>query len=247
MSTSLLGPIFSDAIPHGDSYGSVSTFSNRKLTATGRTSCFGIAYCVEAVGDISLHVNYTGAGAVEVSCLDASVPSSFFQDVSDLPSAPLMAGNITLPGYNRTTTPSQTIPTETPLPTASGTIAGCSQCLNYQTVNSTILDIGALVTPDQSNPEHDFATQYLETYFHLTPSSSEEDRTLVKSNLEQVSNFLQGHSTPDGGTPRLWCNDTWLTKMKRTDVAYDGDSSNELMTVNQDGSMSLVAIEDVKA
>jgi hypothetical protein len=35
--------------------------------------------------------------------------------------------------------------------------------------------------------------------------------------------------------------------MKRTDVAYDGDTTNKLMTINQDGSMSLVAIEDVKA
>ncbi|KAF4217196.1 hypothetical protein CNMCM5878_006440 [Aspergillus fumigatiaffinis] len=105
----------------------------------------GIAYCVEAVGDISMYANYTGGGAVEVSCLDASAPSSCFQDVSDLPSAPLMAGNVALPKYNRTTTPSQTIPTQTPLPTASGTIAGCSKYLNYQTVNSTIADAEALV------------------------------------------------------------------------------------------------------
>jgi hypothetical protein len=105
----------------------------------------GIAYCVEAVGYISMYANYTGGGAVEVSCLDASAPSSCFQDVSDLPSASLMAGNVTLPKYNRTTTPSQTIPTQTPLPTASGTIAGCSKYLNYQTVNSTIPDAEALV------------------------------------------------------------------------------------------------------
>ncbi|PKX95127.1 uncharacterized protein P174DRAFT_429545 [Aspergillus novofumigatus IBT 16806] len=114
-------------------------FLNPEMGANCTNILLGIAYCVEAVTDISLYAKYTGGGAVEVSCLDTSAPSSCFQDVSDLPSVPLMAGNVTLPKYNRTTTPSQTILTQTPLPTASGTITVCSEYLNYQTVNSTIL------------------------------------------------------------------------------------------------------------
>jgi hypothetical protein len=60
-----------------------------------------------------------------------------------------------------------------------------------------------------------------------------------------VSNFLEGLSTVPGGTPRLWCNDKWLIKLKRTDAAFDGDSSKKLTTIKQDGSLAYVEIQDV--
>lgn len=67
----------------------------------------------------------------------------------------------------------------------------------------------------------------------------------VTGNLQKVQKFLQGTPLPLDQTPRMYCHDTWLKKLRRTDSAFDGDSSHYLKRINEDGSESEIPIEDV--
>ncbi|PYI36203.1 hypothetical protein BP00DRAFT_386649 [Aspergillus indologenus CBS 114.80] len=114
-------------------------FLNPEVDEDCTNLVLGSAYCVSAVGDISLYANYTGGRTTTNSCSSPSAPANCYLDVSNFPDAPSLLGNITFPRYNRTSV-TKTISTATPLPTASGTVAGCLKYLNYQSLNSTIPD-----------------------------------------------------------------------------------------------------------
>jgi hypothetical protein len=120
-------------------------FLNPEIDSNCTNLLLGSAYCVAPVGDISLYANYTKGSTADVSCLDASAPTSCFMDIDSFPTAALLANNITFPKYNRTSTTRPSIATQTPFPTPSGTVSGCSVYLNYQRINSTIPNAAKLV------------------------------------------------------------------------------------------------------
>ncbi|KAJ6009604.1 hypothetical protein N7499_004998, partial [Penicillium canescens] len=61
--------------------------------------------------------------------------------------------------------------------------------------------------------------------------------------LQEVKNFLDGNSKKN--IPWLFCNDKWLEKLQRTDAVWDSNR-NLVMEMAEDGTMSPIAIEDVK-
>ncbi|KAI9042402.1 uncharacterized protein KD926_005480 [Aspergillus affinis] len=92
-----------------------------------------------------------------------------------------------------------------------------------------------------SNDEYGVAARYLKTYFNLSPGGP----GTATGNLEKVQKFLKGTPLALDETPRMFCQDTWLKKLRRTDSAYDGDSKHHLKKINEDGSESEIPIEDV--
>ncbi|KAJ5783458.1 uncharacterized protein N7518_009135 [Penicillium psychrosexuale] len=93
---------------------------------------------------------------------------------------------------------------------------------------------------DSSAAQHDVAKRYLRAYFGV----GENDATalaLIKGSLQKVSNFLSG--TTLDNTPRLYCNDNWLKKRARTDIARDIEG-NDIWTMDDNGQQHLLAIEN---
>lgn len=64
--------------------------------------------------------------------------------------------------------------------------------------------------------------------------------------LTRVQQFLNGSPSP-GATPHLYCDDTWLTRLSRTDAAWDAEKDT-IMTIDPsdpNGAFAPVAIEDI--
>jgi hypothetical protein len=59
----------------------------------------------------------------------------------------------------------------------------------------------------------------------------------------KVKNFLDGEWPTE--TPRLYCNDQWLTKLSRLDEAWDTEKHETLMKQESDGSYVPMSIEEV--
>ena len=62
--------------------------------------------------------------------------------------------------------------------------------------------------------------------------------------MDEVKDFLDGNW--DRATPRLFCSDKWLTKLERTDAAWDTDKQETVMEEGPDGTFAPIAIENVK-
>ena len=64
--------------------------------------------------------------------------------------------------------------------------------------------------------------------------------------LTRVQQFLNGSPSP-GATPHLYCDDTWLTRLSRTDAAWDAekDTITTIDPSDPNGAFAPVAIEDI--
>ena len=125
------------SIPLQDFY-----FLNLEIDANCSNLILGHAYCVAPVGSIYNYPNYTGAGGNGASlCASALAPSSCFGQVTSLPTASYIGGNVSITAVPKGTQPPNVTPTiasSTLLPTALGTISGCAQYRNYQATNQTL-------------------------------------------------------------------------------------------------------------
>ncbi|PYH81857.1 hypothetical protein BO82DRAFT_414754 [Aspergillus uvarum CBS 121591] len=95
---------------------------------------------------------------------------------------------------------------------------------------------------DSSATTYNVARRYLAAHFQADPSNADALAT-VQGYLTQVSDFLSGKTTLSS-TPRLYCSDTWLTKLSRDDVAWDSDG-DVVMQEDGGGVSAPIAIEDV--
>ncbi|KAL1863514.1 hypothetical protein Plec18167_000607 [Paecilomyces lecythidis] len=116
---------------------------------------------------------------------------------------------------------------------------------------------------DPSAAEHAVARRYLQSYFRATDNvdavtlvqgeTSSHRATFINQTSDQIADslnavkkFLDGQPTDLLETPHLYCNDKWLTKLRRTDIAWD-KQGYEVMKVLPGGSMAPMIIEEVPA
>lgn len=111
---------------------------NPEINANCTNLIRGRSYCVEAVGSISTYANYSIGATTVNPCFRLPAPTSCFRPMAGLPTAPLIAGNVSFSRPTQTATSTYTpVPIPT-FPTAPGTISGCYAYQNYFVVNETI-------------------------------------------------------------------------------------------------------------
>ncbi|OQE02834.1 hypothetical protein PENVUL_c038G02194 [Penicillium vulpinum] len=100
---------------------------------------------------------------------------------------------------------------------------------------------------DPSSKESKIAQRYLKSYFGV--KIGDEKSGLIKKNLEAVQNFMKGNSKHER-TPRLYCDDTWLERLSRTNAAWNTEEGTEgsRKEIMEEGPNGLVhkKIEDIK-
>ncbi|KAJ9194026.1 hypothetical protein DTO164E3_4709 [Paecilomyces variotii] len=147
-------------------------------------------------------------------------------------------------------------------------LGGCASYLpspleTWLSESKALVNSGLQALADAQNPsaaEYNVARRYLLSYFGA--SDDPDAVALVKGEisghratfanqtsdyiaeyLKEVKDFLDGTSTLDE-IPHLYCNDTWLRKLDRFDVAWN-KQGEDIMKVSPDGSMAPMAIEEV--